>query len=255
MYNRICPSCGKDILYKSKYNKNTAEKLNKTCPSCVTINQHKNVNRKKKININNDTFKTEEYKNKVKHVGDTNGMFGKSFYDKWLSKYGKDIADKKLIEFKAKQVFNNTGSKNSMYGKPSPTGSGNGWSGWYNSWFFRSLLELSYFINHIEKNNLQYECGEQQKYKIQYNTINGLRNYFPDFIIGNEMIEIKPKKLWNSENVIAKKIAAEKWCNENNKIYKLHEPIKINNEILIELYKSGKIKFTNKYEEKIKAWM
>ena len=39
-----------------------------------------------------------------------------------------------------------------MYGRFSPRGSGNGWSGWYKEWYFRSLLELSYMINETKFN-------------------------------------------------------------------------------------------------------
>jgi hypothetical protein len=61
--------------------------------------------------------------------------------------YGKEKANK----MKNNLSILNSGSKNKMYGKPSPQGSGNGWSGWYKGWYFRSLIELSYMVNVIEK--------------------------------------------------------------------------------------------------------
>ena len=80
-----------------------------------------------------------------------------------------------------------------MYGKPSPQGSGNGWSGWYKGWYFRSLLELSYMILVIERFNISWSNGE--KIKITYKNFSGInRNYFPDFLLNNKyIIEIKPK--------------------------------------------------------------
>ena len=39
-----------------------------------------------------------------KSKGENNAMFGKSFYDIWLIKYGKDIADTKLNEYKQNLV-------------------------------------------------------------------------------------------------------------------------------------------------------
>jgi hypothetical protein len=35
--------------------------------------------------------------------GEKNPMFGRSFYDVWVEKYGKEVADKKLEEFKEKK--------------------------------------------------------------------------------------------------------------------------------------------------------
>jgi len=178
---------------------------------------------------------------------------GKSFYDFWIKNYGKIDADKKLIEFKNKQSFNNSGTKNSMYGKPSPKGSGNGWSGWYKGWFFRSIIELSYMINVIERFNLKWENGELNKYKIPYIDENNLqKNYFPDFVINNKyIVECKPKNLWNSNRNLLKKQFALKFCNENGFIYKVVDCKKLKVNETIKLYLDGKIKFTNKYKEKI----
>ena len=131
-------------------------------------------------------YKTKEFRDKISKLnkGSNNPMYGKSFYDVWLKKYGKEVADQKMTEYRQKQSELNSGENNNMYGKPSPNGSGNGWSGWYNGWFFRSIRELSYMIKVIERYNLKWESGETNKWKIQYKDYDGLiRNYFPDFII------------------------------------------------------------------------
>ncbi|MBR4316812.1 MAG: hypothetical protein IKP65_07630 [Alphaproteobacteria bacterium] len=44
-----------------------------------------------------------------------------------------------MIELKKKYSEKSKGKNNPMYGKPAPKGSGNGVSGWYKGWFFRSL--------------------------------------------------------------------------------------------------------------------
>ena len=51
------------------------------------------------------TFKSNEFKELQREhkIGEKNAMFGKSFYDIWLIKYGKEIADEKLKNFKEKQ--------------------------------------------------------------------------------------------------------------------------------------------------------
>jgi hypothetical protein len=43
--------------------------------------------------------------------GENNGMYGKNQYNIWLIKYGKEVADKKLQEFKEKQKLANKGKK------------------------------------------------------------------------------------------------------------------------------------------------
>jgi hypothetical protein len=141
-----------------------------------------------------------------------------------------------------------------MFGKPSPTGSGNGWSGWYKGWYFRSLRELTYMIKIIERFNLKWVSGESKKYKIKYQDFKGNdRNYFPDFIINNKyVVECKPKKLWGSDNVIRKTKAALNYCELNGLKYKkIDIGILTDNEIK-NLYIKGEIKFLPKYEEKFK---
>lgn len=55
------------------------------------------------------------YRNSEPQKGERNSMYGKSLYSIWLEKYGKEEADKKLIEYKKKTT--KTGEKNSFYGK------------------------------------------------------------------------------------------------------------------------------------------
>ncbi len=168
--------------------------------------------------------------------------------------HGKEKAD----EIRKKISKRSSGENNPMYGKPSPQGSGNGWSGWYKDWFFRSLLELSYMINVIEKNGWIWESAESKKYKIPYMVDDGERNYFCDFLINNnQLTEIKPKNLRNSKLVVIKEEAATKWCEEHNLLYKIvcdDEFNKLTFEEIKNLYNKRLIKFISRYEEKYKLW-
>jgi len=186
--------------------------------------------------------------------GDKNPMYGRSFYEVWVKKYGKEEADKRMIKYKKTKSIQSKGEKNPMYGKPSPVGSGNGWSGWYKGWYFRSLRELSYMINVIERFNIIWESAETKKWSVKYIDWDGVeKNYFPDFILNNKyMIECKPKALWNSENVKLKKEAAIKKCKEIGLIYKIISPRKLKDEEIDFLYNKGDIKFLERYEEKYK---
>lgn len=277
-FTRNCPKCGKEIKNKNKYQCKYLDRDKKLCRSCTRKDLLENNKEYRELCIANCIkngktlpFKgkhhTEENKNalsaartgikqgpnKLKgNSGETNSMYGKSVYSVWLEKYGKEIADQKMEKLKKKQSVNSTGENNSMYGKPSPNGSGNGWKGWYKGWFFRSLKELSYMINVIEKENLKWEKGE--KLSIKYIDYKGTkRTYRPDFIINDKtLIEIKPIKMHNSPSVISKMNAALEYCKNNNLEYKLIDPIILTSPEILQLYKSHLIKFLSKYDEKFK---
>lgn len=144
------------------------------------------------------------------------------------------------------------GSKNNMFGRPSPIGSGNGWSGWYKDWYFRSLRELSYVL-YLDQSNQRWESTESKKFRIKYIDDKGNdRNYYPDFLVnGNELIEIKPNSL---QGTIINKLKAEAaviFCEKNGYSYKMLD-FSINDAIIIEKYKEGQIKFLSKWEMKFK---
>lgn len=200
--------------------------------------------------------KANELKEKLskKLSGENNPNFGGTWHGEhikgtWDSRYGLE----KSLKLKKQRSFYSSGKNNPMYGKPSPQGSGNGWSGWYNGWFFRSLKELSYMIFVIERFNLSWKTAETKEYKIEYVDWNEhLRTYHPDFLIeGKYLVEIKPKTLWNSDIVKRKKEAAIEFCNIKKFKYKLTESVKlITNNELKELIKQEKLFFTKRYQEK-----
>jgi hypothetical protein len=277
MFKRECPDCGSVIEYKTKTGYNNAVNNESVCRKCASSGNRNGMygrcgelnpfygkkhtqESKDKIIKDRDysTYKTKEFKDKMSKLssGSNNPMYGKSVYDIWVNKYGEEVANQKMKEYSNKQSELNSGEKNNMYGKPSPNGSGNGWSGWYNGWFFRSLRELTYMVEVIERFNLDWESAETNKWKIQYEDYKGqIRNYFPDFIIGGKyIVEIKPKRLWNSDSVIRKREAAELLCEENGLKYKITDITCISNNKLVTLYSKGLIKFTDKYELKFKEW-
>lgn len=175
---------------------------------------------------------------------------GKTIEEIW----GKEIGERLRNHYSQTRK----GPNNNMFGKPSPVGSGNGWSGWYKGWLFRSLLELSYVINVFERFGFEWKSAENSQYKIQYkNHDNLIKNYFPDFIVNEKyLIEVKPKHLYDSFNVQEKKFAALKFCEDNNLIYKLTTPIKtLKLEDIKILIENKEIIFTKRYEEKYKNYL
>ena len=90
------------------------------------------------------------------------------------------------------------GEKNHQYGKPSAIGSGSGISGYYKNYYFRSLYEYFYMkgcendgINFIPNDVTSKE--HKNKIVIPYRHNGKDRNYIPDFIVGDKIVEIKSK--------------------------------------------------------------
>ncbi len=282
-FYKNCPLCTSKMEYKTKSTLNYSIKHNKLCRSCSAKNAakkypdrgwtklnekvksgerlngfanktHSDKTKLKMSQADKSYTQTKEFRQTMSNVtsGENNPMYSKTVYDIWVKKYGKDIADIKEANRISKLSKAFSGENNPMYGKLSPFGSGNGWSGWYNGWFFRSILELSYMINVIERFNLKWESVENKQYQIKYIDYKETeRTYAADFIIENKyMIEIKPKKLHNSKNVILKKEAANRWCKSHGFIYKLTECTRLTDNELVELIESNKIQLTNRYKLK-----
>lgn len=199
--------------------------------------------------------RTLEYRQKQALISKNAKCGGRQYYNIWVQKYGQEIANNKEIERIKKISLATIGKNNPMYGQPAPKGAGNGWCGWYKNWFFRSILELSFMINIIEKNNYQWMSAEQQKFKIPYKHWDGtIRNYFADFIINNNtMVEVKPKRLITGSVLVKIKAkAARRFCKKIGMRYLLTDCDRINEKNIIKLYNKGIIRFTNKYNLKFK---
>lgn len=253
-----CIDCNIDFLVHYKKPPVKPRSIDRRCKKCLKNNpnkKHFSEEHRQKLRMANLGKKySKETNDKKASFGKNNPMHGKSFYDVWLEKYGKDEADRLLKLKKTRNSIASSGKNNPMYGKPSPQGSGNGWSGWYKEYYFRSILELSFIINYIERFNFTVKQTESDTYKIPYVSYDGKeRNYYPDFLLNNKyLVEIKPKKLIDGSNLVRLKAnAANEFCKNNGLIYKLIHPKKVLSYSEIdELYISGKIKFTEKYKEK-----
>jgi hypothetical protein len=281
-FNRKCPECHKVVAHTTKYQRDTAVSKGLSCKRCAAI---KNLGkftekgygagdrnpffgkrhteetklRMKTMDKDKSFFKTKSYKNKISKLsrGENNGMYGKTYYQIWVEKYGKEVADKKQKEKNEKTSLRVSGTGNPMYGKPAPQGAGNGWKGWYKGWFFRSLKELSYVLNVLEPQNISWESAESLGIKIPYTAHDGLtRNYTPDFLInGKKLVEIKPQRLRNSLSVRVKEDAALKYAKENNLEYEIIDPIDIQHQVVRKLHENGEITFMKQYEKKFKLYI
>jgi hypothetical protein len=272
---RDCPVCGKELKYKNTvYSRSEIKKsikLKIPCRSCanrISSTGERNPFFGKKHSA--ETIDLISLKKKgLKQTGKTleksrktikkakAAQKGKSVYELWLSKYGKEIADEKMIALKKLQSLNTSGKNNPMFGRPAPQGSGNGWKGRYKGKWFSSLRELIFRIDIVEKNKFKcVECHAKKEYKIPYiDRLGKKRNYFPDFLVNKTLYECKPIKLWNTPNVSDKKKAAEKFCAERGLEYKFYDcNLDDFKSVLLSKYKNGEIIFTTGCEEKFKNY-
>jgi hypothetical protein len=277
-YKRTCPTCSSKIVYKNEKRYLKALESNCKCKTCTAIKQFKDLDKQIKLGLKENGFKGKTHSEEVKSVlkkkstgrkhseetklkisyansGENSIFYGKSLYEIQCKKYGVKIAKKKRDDRIKKLSIKNTGSGNPMYGKPSPQGSGNGWSGWYKDIYFRSFLELSFLVNWVNRFKLDIESAEKKKYRIQYNFNGAERNYFADWIVnGKYLVEIKPKRLWNTPQNKAKFEAAREYCKENILIFKIIEPIKLSKDEIRYLYETNQVMFNKKYNEKFKNY-
>jgi hypothetical protein len=261
---RNCPRCNSIINYSNSRSFKEASRKNSICKSCSKkgikfSDEHRkklSESASKKIGIQNPFYgykHSEETKEKIR-----NHNIGKKYSDeinKSKGRVGRSPSNKGISlseETKNKISLATSGKNNPMYGKPSPIGSGNGWSGWYKNHYFRSIKELSFIINYLERFNLKWESGESKKFQIKYKDWEGkIRNYYPDFFINDSfLVEIKPKKLWNNKIVKLKKTQAENFCKNNNIKYKLIDPILIDEEMIESLICEGHLIFIDRYKKK-----
>lgn len=200
----------------------------------------------------------EETKKRVyKHnVGKPSPIRGKKLLDVYIAKYGEGEGQKRFANMIAKHPKFGKGEDNPQWGKPANQGSGNGWSGWYRGWYFRSLLELSFMINYIEAQDIHFVTAETKQYRIPY-MLNGVaRNYFADFVLEDSILaEVKPLSLLSSAIVMSKAKAATEWCNSHRLSYRIFTEKDfdiLSSDQLKELRAAGYIKFIHRYEEKYK---
>ena len=275
-----CKECGKIINFTQRTTYKLSLRKSKypgLCSSCVKKGdrnpffdkKHTKESMEKMIETSNNSEERKKYYEKIrseeyrKYLSDwmkeNSPMKGNSQYKIWVKKYGVEIANQKKKEWASK--VGRKGEKNYWFGKTPPYGSGNGWSGWYKGWYFRSLLELSYMINVIEKHNVMWEPGEISKYKVTFDYSGLTKNYHPDFILnGKYMIECKPKNLWKTNLVQAKADAAKDFCEKNGLTYKLRTTPILSDDEITSLYLNGdliwidryKIKYENRINNKTK---
>jgi glutaredoxin len=266
---RKCPKCNSDISYRDKWSYIYAVRDNTNCSKCRNIQNSITHNYSEKFKGKNNPFYGKSHNaitrkkmastDRSYMTGDNNPMKDckmKEYFSKLHMGKGNPMYGKRHTKSALKKIsYHSSGKNNPMYGKPSPQGSGNGWANWYKGFHFRSLRELQYYINFVDGKGISCESGQTKKFRIPYKDYNGIdRTYSPDFFIdGKFLVEIKPKKLWNTNLVKLKKKVAEKFCKLNGWKYKLIDVDPDSNSIR-EKYLNGEIKFVEKYKERFERY-
>jgi len=277
MENKIkikCAHCNKEyestVFYLNVGRKKYGKDL---CRSCKQIIQYKNGQRNKQLQYNPSTkgktfeeiYGEQKALKKRKEIklrtsGKNNPMYNRNDQCYGFKKenerrkgktfkeiFGEEKADI-ILKKKSKKA---SGKNNPMYGKPSPHGSGNGWSGKYKNYYFRSLLELSY-LKYLIDNEIKFQIAEKSKFVVKYydSYRQGTYNYYPDFYLEDtqEIIEVKPKNLINSKQNKDKFKAARKRFGDKFKI--ITDIIKLSFEDIKNMHNNGDIIFDRRYEEK-----
>lgn len=251
MFERTCPKCEKILTYETKPSLNRAIRNNSKCFKCCNLNQHISQETRDKISktlTGKPSTSSTKFK-KGDNVGEKSPMFGKSTQICLIEKYGEKDGNIRYKQVKEKLKKRFSGKNNPFYGKINKQG--NGYSGWYKNWFFRSITELSYVIK-LESEGKSWVSAENLGFHIEYIGEKGTdRTYRPDFLVENKyLVEIKPLKLQTSKMCLSKSKAAEEFCKKHNYEYILTDCKKIEIDLLKSMYDNKIIKFTEKTEKK-----
>lgn len=221
---RSCPKCDKDLEYANVVNFNKAEKEGWICPSCSARNRPPNP----------------------KSVGPFIRTCPQCCRNVEYARKNALIAALKLnsicFECRKSNMTKFVGPANPRYGKPAPKYGRFGWAGWFHGHHFRSLLELNYMIRLFEDDK-EWVTGEILH--IPYVDEDAVaRNYSLDFIVGNEIIECKPRRQQTLPRVLKKNAAARHWAELYSMIFQIVDPGRPSWGIIKRLIASGELDFS-----------
>jgi hypothetical protein len=191
--------CGKPSKFFYKSGKAYCCKLGNSCPIKVE------KDRSKKIGVN-------PFEGRVH----PKGMLGKTNYNKGLTKETSELIARNSMATKARLALSGGPMKGKTHSQETrdkiakiardnnyggyKKGSGRGKQGWYKGFHCDSSWELAYVIYCLEHNISIKRSTERRTYIFQGKT----RGYYPDFIVNNDLVEIKG---YNSDEWEAKHAA------------------------------------------------
>lgn len=254
-----CPSCGRPRHFARQANVERARNNGSTCKKCSNGGQ-RNPQFGKKLDPATIAKRTATWRANGSNVEQAKSQLQRvtnrtPLHQIWSEKYGVEEADRRLAEFRVKQSASHRGTQNSMFGKPSPQGSGNGWSGWYRGQYFRSLRELALMVlmDHV---GLAWRSAETREYAIPYvDPLGAPRTYFADFIVEDKvLVESKPMRLWGTPLVACKRSAAVAFCSEREWAYCMYETQPLPYPQMKALHDEGVLVWLPRYATLFDAW-
>lgn len=258
-WNNPCPTCGKDRFYSRKAGMDRSIADGHQCKSCKQLGEANSRFGKSptpemvaKMLSHMTDERREQARKQLSLV--TNR---RPHYEIWVDKYGEEEAERRSRAFIQKQSDLRSGEGNPMFGKPAPMGSGNGWSGWYNDNYFRSLHELSFIVGILERYGFSWRSAETNDLRIRYKSPAGApRNYFADFFVEDQiLVEVKPARLWGSLEVAAKREAAVSYCHHHGLAFCLYDPPPLPPQEVYKLWKNGSLRWLPRYEPRFEEWI
>lgn len=276
---RVCPDCSVVIKYFTHFYHDRAVTKNSFCKPCsVKGSRNPQYGLPKELTsfygkTHANSSKEKMSSKRIEHFENLSSEDRKAFSEKmsevvttrqsenpvqsihfyWTNLYGIEEADRRWKEFKDNLSVKMSGEGNPMYGKPSPSTSGNGYKGWYNGQFFRSLRELTFMLK-----NPQVATAESNRWRASYVDWDGIsRTTVPDFVdeLNKIVYECKPKKLHESPSVRNKATALEAHVEFLGYSYEIVDPGVLNTETLLQLIKSNNVLLTEKSKEKLEQWL
>lgn len=287
VYVRTCPKCLKKVEHLAKSRRNSAARKGSWCRSCSGVRNGKaNAGRthsaatkamysrtrrgagnafygkrhseeSKRLmsqKLRGGRIHSEEQKRRYSEAfsGSKNPRWGKSLLMIWTEKYGREEALRRDKHWRERMSAGRRGSANPMYGKPAPHGAGNGWSGWYKGWYFRSLRELTYVIEVLEERGFEWCSAERVDLTISYRGGDGsTRSYRADFLVSNRtLVEIKPKELQSLDENLRKRRAAKRFCERKGYRFRVYDIEPLRFARLRRLVRTGLVTLTARYHRK-----
>lgn len=266
---RVCPKCGSNVGHTTRGGAHSGIRDGRLCSDCgrECLPDHSGENnpfygkrhsletRAKLAAVDKSYAQTDDFRLKMretmkKRIAD--GEVRLSNYEYDVIRYGEEVAEEKRVAAALKKSAAASGENNPMYGKPSPAGSGNGWSGWLSGRYFRSLLELNFMLH-----NPSYESAETEEFRAAYEWLGKSRTTTADFVNREErhLVECKPLSLHFAPNVVARCGALRELCDGIGYKFEIVDPGKPDRSTILTLFEDGELMWLPRYEEKFKKWL
>ena len=181
---QICPKCGKEFIVIGTQREFDKGKLRRFCSrACANTRIHSNETKQKTSCSVSKYYENHEF---------PKGFYEpiKTYYCKqcgkpFTMKDDRDTNSRKYCCNKCKKIWlkNNLEITFGGYGCKS----GRSRSGWYKGIYCASTWELAFLIYHLDHNIDIKRCKEKRTYIFN----GGVHSYYPDFIVNNQIIEIK----------------------------------------------------------------